>query len=405
MTSTGEFKDSASTDAALWSLISWVNGDGTGDKYGTLVRVGGIDNDSSKDGFERFFLVMSRNNGASVTENNGNQGYTNAAGGEIVGYYSDHNAVFSFEAGEWVTITLAYNAVNNSAYLYANGELVGSVAIDALSASSYSDGSVKSQIRIGDAFRKLHYDWAIKDISIESTPNAPVNVKDSGTVFNIDFGKAYMVNSTTKSNLGSVAHNGLKKPTVYRDTADADGYAHFLGYAGYYSAGTTNLFNVSLTSLIGDGRYYNHLDGEKYVIETEFAFCDRAPTDEEKTNLEEFNAANNKSNTLPSTLSSKAVNVIRMSKYHDNNNVHLIQNPAGGLIAVTKSNSALELYVKDENGNFTRPDAWYKESELVDGRVPDSKFVKVQAVVDEADDTFSVYVNDSIAYYKDGDVY
>lgn len=405
MTSTGAFKDAASTDVSLWSLISWINSDGNGDKYGSILRVGGIDNDESKAGFEKFFLVLNKNNGGTVAEDNGNQAYTTAAGGAVAGYISDHNSIFSFEAGEWVTISLAYNGINNSGYVYANGELVGIAAIDAVGTTSFTSGSVKSQIRIGDAYRKFHYDWAIKDISIDLTPDAPVEMKDSGTIFNIDFGKKFFVNTITKSNLGSVVYNGLNTPTIYKDTDTTDGYAHFTALAGNYSAGTSNLFNLSVTSQIGDGLYYNHLDGAKYVIETTFALYDRATTDAEKTAVEEFNAANNKNHTLPSTTSNKPVNVIRMSKYHDNNNVHLVQNPADGLIAVTKTDSSVELYVKDENGSFTRANAWYTADDLVDGKLPDDKFVKVEAVVDEADDTFSLYINGNVAYYKSGDTY
>lgn len=410
MTSTGEFNDAISTDPALWSLVSWLNaGSDSVTKYGTMVRVGGIDNDGTKPGFEKFFIVMNNNGDYTDSEDNGNQGYTTSAGGEIAGYYSDKKAVYTFEAGEWVTFTLAVNPVINSAYLYANGELVGSATANAVDPNQIaSDALTSSSIRIGDDYRKLHYDWAIKNIDIELTPDKPTEVKDSGTLVGMDFGKTYVVNQSLKATVGSSMHNAVSATETYKDSASENGYTHFVGLAGNYAAGATNLYNVSLTSQIGSGLYYNHLDNSKYAIETTFAFYDRVPTTAEYENLGEYNAnlvANGKEEvSLPTTLSGKEVTVLRLSKYSDANRVFLLYHDKNGLKAATAGGS-LALYTKDSNGEFVRPNAWYTESDLVNGKIPESVWVKAKAVVDETAGTFGVYVNDSIAYYLDGTTY
>ena len=404
MSDKGGYKDSQSTSADLWSFVSWLNSaSATGNPtYSTMVRIGGIDNDTTKAGFEKFFVVMNNNGDATVTQNNGNQSYTATVDGEpVTYYYSDHNAVYTFEAGEWVTFTVAVNPVTASAYLYANGELVGSAPTNAFGKTA---GTAQSRLRIGDDFRKFEYNWAIKDISLELTPDTPVDVKDSGTIFNMDFGGTYKVNTGTTYMLGSTYHNAVSANATYKDSDTVQGYVNFIGQGGSYAAGATNLFNLSLTSKIGTDKYYNHTEGAKYSIQTKFALYNRAPTQAEKDSLSAYNTANNKTYTLPTTLSKKEVNVLRMSKYHDNNAVHLIKHPTSGLTAVTMSGD-IALYTVDASGAYVRPSAWYTASDLVDGRVPESKFVKVEVVVDESNDTFSVYVNDRVAFYKDGDTY
>ena len=406
MTDNGMYKDSSSTETTLWSLVSWVNNDTTGSlKYGTLVRIGGIDNDSSNPGFEKFFVVMDNNGAHTSSENNGNQAYTTSAGGAVAGYYSDKNSVYSFNAGEWVTFTLSVNTITNSAYLYANGELVGMAPVNAMSTSHYTSGSVTSKIRIGDSFRKLYYNWAIKDIDVEICTNTPVEVKDSGTIFNMDFGKTYKISGSVGAKLGSAASSAVTAAEVYKDTATSEGYTRFDGNAGTYAgSGATNLFNLSLTSQIGDNIYYNHLDGSKYAIETTFALFDRPINDTDRAELEAYNQANNKTATLPEKLTDTTVTVIRMSKYNDDNKVVLISNGANGLAANTVGGS-IAIYTRDENGKFVRPNAWYTEDKLVDGRIPDDVWVNVKAVVDEEEGTFSVYVNGSIAFYLEGSTY
>ena len=405
MTDGGSFRDDLSTDPALWSLISWINTDkDTGDKYGTLVRVGALDNDDTKEGFERFFLVMNSNYAYSDTNDNGNQGYTTTNGGNIAGYYSDKKSVFSFEAGEWITITLSYDPLNNSAYLFANGELVASAVTNALSTKQIADNITASKLRLGDAFRKLHYNWAIKDIELTLTPSAPLSVKDSGELVNFDFGGTYTVGSTFRPSIGSTTHTQVAAKEVYKDTASQQGYARFLATAGSYAAGATNLFNLSLTSKTGTDLYLNHLDGAKYSIESTFAFFDRVPTADEQADLEEYNTTNNKSHALPSTLSYKEVTVMRLSKYNDANRVILLVHDNSSLKANT-TGGVVRLYTRDESGELVKVNAWYTESQMVDGRVPESAWVKANVVVDESNDTFSVYVNDKVAYYLDGSVY
>ena len=287
MTDNGSYQDTASTDPALWSLISWINTDkSAGDKFGTLVRIGALDNDSSKDGFESFFVVMNSNYAYSDLTDNGNQGYSTSTTGRIAGYYSDKKSVFSFKSGEWITFTLSFDPINNSVYLFANGELVGSAVTNALSSSQIASNLIASKLRIGDAFRKLHYNWAIKDISLELTPAAPLNVKDSGEIFNMDFGSTYVVGKTLSPSVGSAVHTVVEAKEVYKDSASGEGYTHFVASAGRYAAGATNLYNLSLTSKLGTDLYLNHLDGARYSIETNFAFLDRVPTEADQADLE-----------------------------------------------------------------------------------------------------------------------
>ena len=404
MTDTGEFKDSANAkDSSLWSLISWISVTEETTNYSTMVRVGGIDNDATKDGFESFFLIMNNKSGYTDNTDNGNQGYTTSAGGSIVGYYTDKNSVFSFTADEWVTITLSVNPYTRSAYLYANGHLVGSAPLSAYSAIKGTQIS-KSQMRIGDSFRKLFYNWAIKNIEITLTPDTVADVRDSGEIFNVNFGGTYATNSTNNTNLGNIAHTGMTAAETVKDTADKEGYIHFLANAGAYAAGATNLFNLCLTSTLDDGVYYNHVEGQKYAIETEFALYNRAPTDAELEDLAAYNTANKKSYTLPTTTGSKAAALIRLSKYHDNNRVSIIDHGATALSAITASGDVI-IFTRDDNGNYSKASAWYTEDQLVDGKIPDSSWMKLKVVIDERDDTYSVYVNDSIAYYKSGNEY
>ena len=48
--------------------------------------------------------------------------------------------------------------------------------------NNISNEILVSRLRIGDSFRKLHYNWAIKDVSLEFSPEKPNEVKDSGTI-------------------------------------------------------------------------------------------------------------------------------------------------------------------------------------------------------------------------------
>ena len=403
MTDTGEFNDALNTDASLWSLMSWtprVSSEGKETQnYATMVRVGALDNDDTKKGFEKFFLVMNNNSGYYDKTDNGNQGFTLAAGGDISGYYSDKNSIFSFEAGEWITFTLSVNPATRSAYLYANGQLVGSTPASAYGEITQGD-IISSKLRIGDSFRKLIYNWAIKNIEITSTPGVVAEVKDSDALFNVDFGGTYAFNSSHMPNLGNIHSSAINSITKIKDTDDAEGYSHFIANAPAYAMGATNLFNLSLTSDLGNGVYYNHVEGKKYAIETEFALFDRAPTDEEIKKNNEYNA----DTPLPSTLSKKGAALIRFSKYHDNNRISIIDHGETAITAITAGGS-LMLYTKDDSGKLVKASAWYKESDLVDGKIPDNKWIKLKVVFDESDDTYSVYINDSIAYYKESNSY
>ncbi|MBQ7294300.1 MAG: hypothetical protein IJW79_11245, partial [Clostridia bacterium] len=411
MTDTGAFKDGISTESSLWSLISWTPWiSSTTARYGTMVRVGALDNDSTKEGFEKFFLIMNNKSGYSDSADNGNQGYTTEEGGEIAGYYTDKNSVFSFEAGEWITITLSVNPLTQSAYLYANGQLAGSAPASAYTADLIKSGEtvVRSRLRIGDAFRKLFYNWAIKDIKLETTPGVVAEVKDSGTIFNVDFGGTYATNSGNNPNLGNIVHNNLPTLTQVKDTATTEGYTNFVADMASFLVGATNLCNLSLTSTVGDGTYYNHVEGKKYAIEAEFSLLDRPLTEGELADLEAYNKKtyDDESKYLQMTRTKRDSNVIRLSKYHDNNAIQLIQQRTTALVAITAdSSAALELYTRNADGALVKASAWYKDTDVTDGKIPDSAWVKVKTVIDESDDTFSVYINDSIAFYKSGDTY
>ena len=315
MTDSGEYKDSAEADSALWSLVSWLNGKTTASadtKYGTMLRVGGIDNDEGKKGFERFFIVLDTNGSYTESNDNGNQAYT--SNGQVAGYYSDKSSVYSFEAGEWITVTLTVNPITNSLYLYANGELVAVAPGNAINKNSISSEILASRLRIGDAFRKLHYNWAIKDVSLEFSPEKPNEVKDSGTLYALDFGKSYVLNTKYSASLGAGSPVGSAAAEKVKDTADAQGYTRFTANGGNYMAGTSYLYNLSMTGTAADGSYYNYLDGSKYAIETTFALYDRAPSQKEIDELNAYNEEKGKNLTLPQTASDKNTTIIRMSK-------------------------------------------------------------------------------------------
>ena len=410
MTDNGFFSNDISNDTALWSLISWVTSstiDNTAtDRFGTIVRVGALDYDETKEGFEKFFLVMDNNGAYTQKEDNGNQGYTTTVGGDIVGYYHDNNAVYTFDAGEWITISLSVNRLANRANLYVNGELVCVSNIDLLSAKNLpSDALIKSRLRIGDAYRKLFYNWAIKDIELVTNNDRPGEVDGSNTIFAVDFGRTYKGNSYIYETLGSTRPSAIK--TTTREVFDSDtteGYTRFIATPESCASGSSNLFNLSLTSKLADGSYLNHVDGKKYFIETTFALYDRAPTADELASVEKYNTTNGKDLAIPEVFSKKEATILRLSKYHDNNQAQLILHNASALRAVT-STGTVELYTKDANGNYVYASAWYKENQLVDGKIPDSAWLKVKAVIDSTNDTYSVYVNDSIAYYKSGSTF
>ena len=403
----GFYRNENHTAPDYLSLISWITNDGsiTDDTYGSMVRVGAVDTQEDDDnGLDKYFLVMNRDYVNYVTADTGYQSYTS---GSNEYFYTDTSAVYYITPGEWITVSLSVDPFNKAVYLYVNDALVGQIT---RAAYSYVSGALtKSNIRIGDNFRKIIFPWAVRDIRIDVTPDEPLTNSASGEIFHADFGK--QINSygfvngnipalgATSLNLGA-AVDGITGITRVSDSESEEGYSRIVVNPAEVQNGATNLFNLSTSVGLADGSFYNYLEGKKYSIEVSYAINkDRASlNDAEKAVVTAANKAltdNGKKaayteSFVPNSITSV---IIRLSKYFDGNSCHVVKNSLSGLILTTTSG---DIAAYDKNG--TRLNGF---SSFDENGKPENGFLTVKVVVDEETNTYTAYANGELIYYKD----
>lgn len=288
--------------------------------------------------------------------------------------------------GEWVRITATLDPLQKTAHVYVNNELlVSTPATSAFITTMGIDYSKNTYVRLGDTITSTKFTWNVKNFKIANSDTA-------GSVAAWNDVSDVIWRSTLSSSLKlTVANQNASFGNFYfgdGSTTTANGYTIFSSNAMTTSRSTLGgtRIDVSVSDSISDD--VNHpLQGKKYAITSTFAinseakWCKTSSTSE--TGYVEGNASQ--------------VTVFRLSKYSDSNkSILLYDDPNVGFRANTlvgTSETGLALF--DASGN--KLTAWTTIDE--DG-VP-AKVTTATVVVDEESNTFSVYVDGAVAYYKD----
>ena len=413
------------TGNQYWSLITWqTRTDKPSDYYGAILSVGALDNNG--DGvFDKHFLTMgvdaSPDSGApyvsedkATAEEKKNQ---SVVVGETTYYYTDRSSIYDLTVGEWVNISLTLDAAQNVVNVYVNGEHVASkYNNDAITSFPGLNGYelTKSQIRFGDGFnRRFCYTYAIKDVEL-TTGGGYLN-NNAGTLFYYnDFGSAdrMMTKNWASDKLASINTLCTIDPTIgtttysqVLDTETQQGYTRFTVPVANLGAGNSKLFDLSKSDKSAfTGEYTDMLvaDGNKYSLKLNFAIPDRALTADEIAALRAQKSSGNliwagltDTATTVDVIAKSNSSIIRLSKWHDNNQVRLLFLNVNGLY-----NNALNetgtWYFCDKDGNIYNPITKLDET----GRP--LKMTSVEAIIDEWNNTYTLYIDGNLAYRKNG---
>ena len=368
------------SSAQFWSVIGGVATlpNAKAPTFDKWLLLGGVD--STGDGvFDKMFLFSEKfnygsgNNGYTTEENTGFQ--TTAEGGST--YYTDENALYEVRPGEWIRITAIVEPVYGSLLVYANNKLVVSVPESGIVLGN------DPYLRIGDGFRKFIYKWNVTNIKTGVITNADAfdmsnNISD--VVWSTDFNTQ---DTALRSEFGDVSMTNM---TVEKT---ANGYTRIKGklVESTNEFGQSH-FNVSATYRDENGNDIHALSGKKYALSTTFALSDVEYT------------SHDGSETLKS--SNVDHSIFRLSKFIDYTQIRLLYCNATGFytdIETVNDDSKLtsnRIYLYGSNGKnlnaFTN----------VENGVP-AKWTKATVVVDEENDTYSIYIDDKIAYYYSTD--
>ena len=379
----GYFDDDRSAETQFWSLVTaaYTSSDG---KFSTAskLRVGGVDLRSDDDNvFDKTFFVNST--GSYTTLTSEDNGYQSTKDNTESPYYSDASAIYDLTPDEWVTVSITADPYTRYLLMYVNNELVASSKTDGI---PYSSTSTNRYIRLGDAFRKLLFNWDVKDIKLEFTEN-PLENTASGMIYYNNFVDDSDIggNGTADRRFGHIYNQGGITAAVVSDT-NSNQFVHY--YGGSNWRGNAHL-NFYATSIRPDGSYYQVLEGDKYAVTLDFALNNRLFKEGEPKGSESF---------LYTSSTDSAV--LRWSKYHDNNKLSLIGcNLSTGLYTL-KNSTRIYLY----NASGYSLNAWTTAEETFDdeGNLLTSapaKWTKLTVVIDESNNTATFYVNGRLAYY------
>lgn len=379
----GYFDDDRNTETQFWSLFSAAH---TIDKelsIASKLRVGGVDLRSDDDNvFDKTFFVRSIGNYTTFTSED--NGYQSTKDNITAPYYSDASAIYDLTPDEWVTVSITADPYTGYLLMYVNNELVASSKTEGI---PYGGTSTNRYIILGDAFRKLLFNWNIKDIKLEFTEN-PLENTATGEIYRNNFVEDSDIGGKGEADrrFGHFYNQG-GATAVVSDT-NSNQFLHY--YGGSYWQNNAHL-NFYATSIRPDGSYYQVLEGDKYAVTLDFALNHRA--------FKKGEAQPKNSTGYTSTMGSS---VLRWSKYHDNNSVKLLCCSYQNGLYILKDSSTVYLY----NSAGYSLNAWTTAEETFDeeGNLLTSapaKWTKVTIVIDESNNTASYYVNGRLAYYGD----
>lgn len=369
----GMFNSSGDTEKH-WNVLGFVAPDNK--CYYGFLRLGGVDTDGDGTFDEIFF--------------------TNDTLGR-------EKRLYELTPGEWVRITASVDPQGKTIHVYINEQLVVSTPIIAKEFSSVGINSPQnSYIRIGDAFLSYMYKWNVKNVSIKNT-TASENMTAWTNLSDVVW-KSSLNKSLESGELGNAT---IRFGNYFY--ADLTGEASDNGYtilgsrfltdeSGETQNSATDLGGTRLDVIVSDkdtdGNSVHLLEGKKYAITSTIAFNKDAKWNKKVTTT----AEDGSTATTTAEGGASEVTVFRLSKYKDANSVRLVyDSPSIGFRAETVINGTkhqVQLY--DASGNSIT--AW---TTITNGEP--AKWTEATVVVDEANNTFSVYVDGAVAYYKNGD--
>lgn len=394
----------------FWSLLTWVTGnaDANSDNgYAAILSVGALDTNS--DGtFDKHFLTTGFDAAAqsktlvsaddATDEQKKNQSIKIE---DTTYYYMDDASIYDLKVGEWVNISLSFDTCANMMSIYVNGEHIltqyANVA-SSLPGISASTPLLRSYLRFGDGFSgRFKYAWALRDV--ELVPDAGFFGNHSGSpAYVMDFGSA---DCTLKSNISENVfgtHNANDKYKQVLDSETAQGYTKYTvsSIANLLGSNTKMMDVVKSTKNRFTGEFVDVLssDGSKYSIDVTFAIPNRALTAKEITALSAKYKDLAEGSTMPQLLAHVSYVILRLSKWSDANQIRLLYHNDKGMFNVL--NDGEKWFFCNKAG-----DIYNAFSELDKSGRPRA-MTNVKAVVDEWNNTYTLYINGELAYRKQG---
>ena len=299
--------------------------------------------------------------------------------------------------GEYYHISASADPATKTFTVYVNGECVGNGAF------TYTTNANRGQVAVGiQTFNDGYYVFAYK---VKNVSFVPVTVENmfggagSNTLLNLDFAEGLEGGLSTNSRTNAFGSHTAQLGLGDRANERKGDFAVLYG-SSYREITISHGFGEDLMYTLNDKKYEILLDFA--VPKTDVLSAGEKITEEvngeNKTTLVPTEGADGKIDALQydfqnATNISNTQNLIRLSKFDDPIKSELLQYTIyGGLKALNHT-----LYFNDMT----------KASILVDfdeNGVPMSS-IEVRAIIDEANNTYSIYLNGAPAYYYEGDVF
>lgn len=332
-------KNASSTGS--WPLMTWQNNGDAGNYQTTYLSIGTTGDTEEDDLFLSINYHKKDGNGKRVA-------------GE---------AVHVFERGQWYNIAIALNPATAAFSVYVDGKYVGAVQNAGYTPNTTYTSSI---IRMGvNTVTGRHYmQYNLRNIKLEkSASDTYYDIVPNNELFSLRYDR-YQIGSAMSEKsthfLGTFTSASTFKATAIKTMADGTVF------------GMVENENYKQISLYSNTPYNKYsLSDKKYEIKMSFAVPDTA------------------------TLPENGANLIRLSKHLDTiKSENLKYSGTGQYMAYVKGvNSNSLLYKKDGVTPLTCVRTF------TDG-IPES-LSEVRMIVDEGKNTYSVYVDNELAYYYD----
>lgn len=332
-------KNASSTGA--WPLMTWQNNGDAGD-YQTAYLFIGATGDTEED--DLFLSINYHKNDGS--------------GKKVAG-----EAVHVFERGQWYNIAIALNPATAAFSVYVDGKYVGAVQN-----AGYTPNTTytASTIRMGvnTVTGRYYMQYNLRNIKLEkAASDTYYDIVPNNELFSLRYDRYQLGSAMSEKSthfLGTFTSAGTFEATAIKTMADGTVFG---------MVENTNYKQVSLYSNTPYNKY--SLSDKKYEIKMSFAVPDTA------------------------TLPANGANLIRLSKHLDTiRSENLKYSGTGQYMAyVAGVNSNSLLYKKDGVTPLTFVRTF------TDG-IPES-LSEVRMIIDEGKNTYSVYVDNELAYYLD----
>ncbi len=271
-------------------------------------------------------------------------------------------AIYRVNADEWFNVRMAINPISGVATVYINGVYVGAVSLGGAVTST-----AMSVLRFGAEAGALCFDYAIDDLGVRlmaGESDFRTDVLASNTLWTLRFDRYQFETENDGTTLDLVGKSGLED--IYEVITDSEG-----GTFGKFQTTDASRLDVSLSDRLSDGSYITPTSGGRYEILMNLALDD---------------------STHPAEGS--VYKLITLGKFADEYlTVDVLGADEKGYMVAYAGEDGLvwsKLFAADTLRVTPYRTTVDKVSE---------DFSEVRVLVDEANNSFSIYIGGAVAYY------